>query len=83
MIFAVYFYEPIKIKLDNMANIKNYVVSKDSITISKQELERLIECYSERVNEYSNLNPMSPTSWITGLYQGKREMCYELLHLIK
>lgn len=31
-------------------NIENCVVTEDSITISKQELERLIEHYNEKVN---------------------------------
>ena len=62
--------------------IENYVVTEDSITIPKQELERLIEHYNERVNFFWNPNPMSPQSWGVGLFQGKREMCNDLLKLI-
>lgn len=62
--------------------IENYVVTEDSITISKQELERLIEHYNERVNVFWNPNPMSPQTWGVGLFQGKREMCNDFLKLI-
>lgn len=62
--------------------IENYVVTEDSITIPKQELERLIEHYNERVNFHWNPNPMSPQTWGVGLFQGKREMCNDFLKLI-
>ena len=62
--------------------IENYVVTEDSITIPKQELERLIEHYNERVNFFWNPNPMSPQTWGVGLFQGKREMCNDFLKLI-
>ena len=62
--------------------IENYVVTEDSITISKQELERLIKHYNERVNVFWNPNPMSPQTWGVGLFQGKREMCNDFLKLI-
>ena len=65
-----------------MAKIENYVITKDSITIPKQELEKLIEYYNERVKFLWNPNPMSPQSWGVGLFQGKREMCNDLLKLI-
>lgn len=63
-------------------NIENCVVTEDSITIPKQELERLIEHYNERVNVFWNPNPLSPQTWGVGLFQGKREMCNDLLKLI-
>lgn len=62
--------------------VENYVVTEDSITIPKQELERLIEHYNERVNFLWNPNPMSPQTWGVGLFQGKREMCNDFLKLI-
>lgn len=70
-----------KTKIDMIA-LKNYTVTEDSITIPKQELERLIEHYNERVNFFWNPNPMSPQSWGLGLFQGKREMCNDFLKLI-
>ena len=62
--------------------IENYVVTEDSITIPKQELERLIEPYNERVKFFWNPNPYSPQTWGVGLFQGKREMCNDFLKLI-
>ena len=63
-------------------NIENCVVTEDSITISKQELERLIEHYNEEVNFFWNPNPLSPQTWGVGVFQGKREMCEDFLKLI-
>ena len=63
-------------------NIENCVVTEDSITISKQELERLIEHYNEKVNFFWNPNPLSPQTWGVGVFQGKREMCEDFLTLI-
>lgn len=63
-------------------NIDNCVVTEDSITIPKQELERLIEHYNERVSAFWNPNPLSPQTWGVGLFQGKREMCEDFLKLI-
>ena len=63
-------------------NIENCVVTEDSITIPKQELERLIEHYNERVNFFWNPNPLSPQTCGVGLFQGKREMCNDFLKLI-
>ena len=63
-------------------NIENCVVTEDSITISKQELERLIEHYNEKVNFFWNPNPLSPQTWGVGVFQGKREMCEDFLKLI-
>ena len=62
--------------------IENYVVTEDSITIPKQELERLIEHYNEQVNFFWNPKPLSPQTWGVGLFQGKREMCNDFLKLI-
>ena len=61
----------------------NYTVKDDSITISKQDLEKLIEHYDRQIEFFWNPNPMSPQSWGVGIFQGKREMCEDFLKLIK
>lgn len=65
-----------------MIKLENCVVTKDSITISKQELKRLIKHYDEQINVFWNPNPLSPQTWGVGLFQGKREMCEDFLKLI-
>lgn len=65
-----------------MIKLENCVVTEDSITISKQELKRLIKHYDEQINVFWNPNPLSPQSWGVGLFQGKREMCEDFLKLI-
>ena len=53
----------------------NYTVKDDSITISKQDLEKLIEHYDKQIDFFWNPNPLSPQTWGVGIFQGKREMC--------
>lgn len=65
-----------------MAIIENYVVTEDSITIPKQELERLIEHYNGKINRFWNPSLLSPQTWGVGIFQGKRELCEDLLKLI-
>ena len=65
-----------------MINLENCVVTKDSITISKQELKKLIKHYDEQINAFWNPNPLAPQSWGVGLFQGKREMCEDFLKFI-
>lgn len=63
--------------------IKNFSINEDSITISKNDLEKLIKHYDEQINFFWNPNPLAPQSWGVGLFQGKREMCEDFLKLIK
>lgn len=65
-----------------MAIIENYVVTEDSITIPKQELERLIKHYNGKIDRFWNPIPLSPQSWGVGIFQGKRELCEDFLKLI-
>ena len=65
-----------------MIKLENCVVTEDSITIPRQELERLIKHYDEQINVFWNPNPLSPQTWGVGLFQGKREMCEDFLKLI-
>lgn len=62
---------------------KNFTINEDSITISKNDLEKLIKHYDEQINFFWNPNPLAPQSWGVGLFQGKREMCEDFLKLIK
>ena len=61
----------------------NYTVKDGSITISKQDLEKLIEHYDRKIEFLWNPNPWVPQSWGVGLFQGKREMCKDFLKLIE
>ena len=61
----------------------NCTVKNDSITISKQDLEKLIEHYNEQRKKFWNPNPMSPQTWGVGIFQGKIEMCEDFLKLIE
>ena len=65
-----------------MINLENCVVTKDSITISKKELKRLIKHYDEQINYFWKPKPLAPQSWGVGLYQGKRDMWEDFLKLI-
>ena len=65
-----------------MIKLENFVVTEDSITIPKQELEKLIKHYNEQINVFWNPNPLSPQTWGVGVFQGKREMCEDFLKLI-
>ena len=65
-----------------MIKLENFVVTEDSITIPKQELEKLIKHYDEQINVFWNPNPLSPQTWGVGIFQGKREMCEDFLKLI-
>ena len=65
-----------------MIKLENCVVTEDSITIPKQELEKLIKHYDEQINVFWNPKPLAPQSWGVGLFQGKREMCEDFLKLI-
>ena len=65
-----------------MIKLENFVVIEDSITIPKQELEKLIKHYNEQINIFWNPNPLSPQTWGVGIFQGKREMCEDFLKLI-
>ena len=65
-----------------MIKLENCVVTEDSITIPKQELEKLIKHYDEQINVFWNPNPLSPQTWGVGIFQGKREMCEDFLKLI-
>lgn len=65
-----------------MIKLENFVVTEDSITIPKQELEKLIKHYNEQINVFWNPNPSSPQTWGVGIFQGKREMCEDFLKLI-
>ena len=61
----------------------NCTVKDDSITISIQELERLIKHYDEQIHFFWNAKPLAPQSWGVGIFQGKREMCEDFLKLIE
>lgn len=61
----------------------NYTVKDDSITISKQDLEKLIEHYDKQIEFFWNPKPLAPQSWGVGIFQGKREMCEDFLKLIE
>lgn len=61
----------------------NYTVKDDSITISKQDLKKLIEHYDKQIKIFWNPSPLSPQTWGVGVFQGKREMCEDFLKLIK
>lgn len=65
-----------------MITLENYTVTKDSITIPKQELERFIKHYDEQINFFWNPNPLAPQTWGVGIFQGKREMCEDILKLM-
>lgn len=66
-----------------MIKLENCVVTKDSITISKKELKRLIKHYDGKIDRFWNPSLLSPQSWGVGLFQGKREMCEDFLKLIE
>jgi hypothetical protein len=63
--------------------IQNVSINEDSITISKNDLEKLIKHYDKKIEVFWNPNPLSPQTWGVGLFQGKREMCEDFLKLIK
>lgn len=63
--------------------IQNVSINEDSITISKNDLEKLIKHYDEQIKFFWNPKPLAPQSWGVGLFQGKREMCEDFLKLIK
>ena len=65
-----------------MIKSENCIITEDSITIPKQELERLIKHYDKEIKSFWNPNPLSPQTWGVGIFQGKREMCEDILKLI-
>lgn len=59
--------------------LKNISVTNDSITISKEDLENLVNHYEKQVKFFWNPNPLSPQTWGVGLFQGKLEFVKDLL----
>lgn len=59
--------------------LKNVSVTNDSITISKEDLENLVNHYEKQVEFFWNPNPLSPQTWGVGLFQGKLEFVKDLL----
>lgn len=59
--------------------LKNVSVTNDSITISKEDLENLVNHYEKQVEFFWNPNPLSPQTWGVGLFQGKLEFIKDLL----
>jgi len=59
--------------------LKNVSVTDDSITISKEDLENLVNHYEKQVEFFWNPNPLSPQTWGVGLFQGKLEFIKDLL----
>lgn len=59
--------------------LKNVSITNDSITISKEDLENLVNHYEKQVEFFWNPNPLSPQTWGVGLFQGKLEFVKDLL----
>lgn len=59
--------------------LKNVSVTNDSITISKEDLENLVNHYEKQVEFFWNPKPLSPQTWGVGLFQGKLEFVKDLL----
>lgn len=59
--------------------LKNVSVTNDSVTISKEDLENLVNHYEKQVEIFWNPNPHTPQSWGVGLFQGKLEFIKDLL----